>query len=180
MVAIITIVGVFGRNVTDLGVEFTQRFGIQQEIELTTKEMLSEIRAAKPSNEGSYAILQASTSTLIFYTDIGADGLVEQVRYFLDNDILKKGVITPSGSPLQYATSSEIISEVVRNFAVSTSSIFSYYDENFSGTEPPLTDPVTIADIRMIEINLAAQDVTQVTPISSSIRVTPRNLRSNL
>jgi len=180
MVAIVTLVGVLGRDVTDVGVEFAQRFAVQQEIELTVKEMLSEIRATQPSNEGSYAIMQASTSTFAFYTDIGADGLVERVRYFLDDGTLKKGIITPSGSPLQYATSSEIISEVVQNIAVSTSSIFSYYDSNFSGTEAPLADPVIIADIRLIEINLAAQDITQAVPISSSIRVTPRNLRTNL
>jgi len=68
---------------------------------------------------------------------------------------------------------------VVHNVVVGTSTIFSYYDENFTGGEPPLTFPVTISEIRMIEVSISAQDTGQISPASFSIRTTPRNLRAS-
>ena len=180
LVSAIAIIGVFGRDVTDLSVDYTQRFVAQQEIDLTINEMMTEMRSISQSNEGSYPIAIASSSAITFYTDRQGDGLVEKVRYYLEGTTLKKGVIIPSGDPLQYNPGSEVVRDVVQNISMGTSTIFSYYDKNFSGSEPPLVQPVTISDIRMIGVSLSAKDVSQIAPVSFSIRITPRNLRDNL
>jgi len=180
LVAVIAVIGFLGRDVINLGVGYTQRFATSQDIEITINEMITEIRSVSQSHEGSYPIAVASSSTLAFYTDKKGDGSVEKVRYFLDGDTLRKGIIVPSGDPLEYDPSDEVFRDVVRNMELGTSSIFSYYGEDFTGEESPLSLPVTISDIRMIEVNLSAKDISQITPVSFSVRITPRNLRSNI
>lgn len=180
LVSGIALVGVFTRDVADIGIDYTQRFGTEQEISLTVNEMITEFRSIMQSHEGSYPISAASSSTLTFYADRQGDGLIERIRYFLDQGTLKKGVIAPSGNPLQYNPTDEIVSDIVHNVVTDTSTIFSYYDENFTGSEAPLVFPVTISNIRMVEINISAQDIKQITPTSFSVRITPRNLRDNL
>jgi hypothetical protein len=180
LVGIISIISLFGKNVSETGLNLVDRFGVQQEIELTLNEIITEIRSAQISHEGSYPIAAASTSSMTFYTDKGGDGSFEKIRYFLDGNTLKKGIIRPSGSPLAYNPANEVVSDVVHNFVAGTSSIFTYYGEDFTGSGLPLTQPITLYDIRMIEIYLAAQDTYQSSPIVFTVRVSPRNLRSNL
>ena len=175
----IALVGLFTRDVSNIGIDYTQRFETEQEINLTINEMIVELRSIIQSNAGSYPISAASTSSITFYTDIKDDGLIDRVRYFLDGTTLKQGVIIPSGDPLTYNPVNETVKDVVHNVVVGTSTIFSYYDENFTGGEPPLTFPVTISEIRMIEVSISAQDTGQISPASFSIRTTPRNLRAS-
>ena len=180
LVSIILAVSIFGRDIFSFSVTFTKDFEVRQEIQLTIQQMIPEIRSIAQSSVGSYPISAAASSSLTFYSDLERDGIVEEVRYFLDGIILKKGVITPTGNPLTYNPANEIVNEVVHNMVLSASSTFAYYDSSYTGSEPPMAFPVTISDIRMIEVTLAAQENTQMKPISFSVRITPRNLRSNL
>ena len=173
----IVLIGLFARNVSDIGIDFTQRFKAEQEIRLTIGEAIAELRSVAQSHEGSYPISMAGTSTLTFYVDLQNDGKIERVRYFLSGQTLKKGIISPSGDPLTYNPANETIKDVVHNVVTGTSSIFSYYDSDYTGDEPPMTIPVVISDIRMVEINISAKDTGQISQTSFSTRVTPRNLR---
>ncbi len=47
------------------------------------KAMIREIREATVGADGSYPIIKADDSELIFFSDIDNDGLTERVRYFL-------------------------------------------------------------------------------------------------
>jgi hypothetical protein len=135
-----------------------------------------------PSAMGAYAIVQAATSSLTFYDDIDNDSSIEKVRYFLSGSTLKKGVVEPSGSPLNY-NGTETIKELVHNIANNaTTSIFSYYDSSYAGTSSPLALPVNVLSVRLIKVSLVidSDPLKPPAPIYMSTQVSIRNIKDNL
>jgi len=117
-----------------------------------------EIREAIQSDSGTYLLEKCEDYEIIFYGDIDEDDNVERVRYFLENEEMKKGIINPSGSPAVYTSEEEIktISTYVRN---TTTPLFYFYDSTFSGKEEdsPLTTPVSgdsLDEITMVGIEI--------------------------
>ncbi|EKD23675.1 MAG: hypothetical protein ACD_81C00196G0002 [uncultured bacterium] len=178
-VGIAFIIGTFIKSVLDYELLFTQQLTAQQEIETTFATVLPEMRSMVPSALGSYPIGQVATSSITFFVDIDGDTISDQVRYFLSGTVLKKGITRPSGSPLSYNSANEIVNDVVRN-VVMTAPVFTFYDENYTGSEPAMTSPVVISDIRLIKILLTVKDPNETVPLSASIDIVPRNLRTNL
>ncbi|MBM3261104.1 prepilin-type N-terminal cleavage/methylation domain-containing protein [Candidatus Kaiserbacteria bacterium] len=147
------------------------------------KMMSAEIRVASPSNLGAYAIAQAATSSITFYSNVDGDSYKEQVRYFLQGTTLKKGVIKPSGTPLAYGAAQEQISEVVHDVsASSTAPIFSYYNEDYDGTTAPLASPVNIAAVRLVKVMIIIDKDPQKSPgpLILTTQISMRNLKDNL
>lgn len=144
------------------------------------KMMVAEIRTASQADTGAYIISEASDTTFSFYSDINNDGLKEKVRYFLDNELIKKGVITPMGSPLSYNSANEIITTVASY--IINSSIFSYYDKDYDGTSESLSLPVDIAEVRLLKITITMdKDVNKSpAPVTITTQVSIRNLKDNL
>lgn len=173
------IIGTFMKSIFDYQLLFTQQLSAQQEIENTFAGIIPEIRSTIPSALGGYAIGQVATSSLTFYADINSDGIADQVRYFLSGTTLKKGIITPTGSPLVYNAGNEIVNDKIHNIATSTP-IFTYYDANYTGSEAAMTYPITISNIRLVKIAVTVKDPNKTTPLSASIEIVPRNLRTNL
>jgi len=156
----------------------------QDEAREALKSMSAEIRTASPSSLGAYPLVQTATSSFIFYSDIDNDSLKERVRYFVDGTTLKKGVIKPSGSPLAYNQSNETITERIHNIVVGAenTSVFSYYDKNYDGTTPALTEPVDISAVRLVKIAIVIDKNPQAppSPITLTTQVSMRNLKDNL
>ncbi len=144
------------------------------------KTMTAEIRTASVADTGAYAVSLANASSFTFYSDIDDDGLKEKVRYFLNGPILQKGVMKPAGSPLTYNGVSEVISTLASN--VTNTSVFSYYDKNYAGTETPLSSPVDIPAVRLIKITITVDQDTNRPPypLAFSTQVSIRNLKDNL
>lgn len=140
------------------------------------------VREAQPSNNGSYPILTAEAQTLTIYADIDGDGNREQVRYFLTGTQLKQGTIKPVGTPATYPAGNEsvtIISNFIRNGA---DPIFTYFDENFTGTQAALAQPVNLLNVRLVHINLKVDADTSKPPavIILETSISFRNLKNNL
>jgi len=113
--------------------------------------------------------------------DIDNDSVTEKVRYFLDNtnNILVKGIIEPSGSPLQYLSTNESTSTIAKYINNQSEAAFTYFDEN--GNE--ITNPSTNKhDIRLIHIFLKIDVNPDNTPpaynLISDVQI--RNLKNNL
>lgn len=142
----------------------------------------NEVRGAQPSNLGAFAIAQAATSSFAFYSDIDADGVRERVRYFVEGDEFKKGIIEPTGSPLTYNPANETVIKVIRD-VVPTPYIFSYYDTNYAGstTTPALADPITPTDVRLVRVDLTVDANPNRAPslMTVTTQVTVRNLKDN-
>lgn len=173
------VIGTFIKTTLDYQLLFSQQLTAQQEVGTTFAAMLPEMRSMASSVSGGYAIAQASTSTLTFFSDVDGDGIVEQVRYFLSGTTLYKGFIRPKGNPFVYDSTSEVVSAVVHNVVVGAP-LFTYYNADYTGSEAAMTYPITIADIRLIKIDLTVRDPNKTAPLSSSIEIVPRNLRTNL
>lgn len=173
------VVGGFVNNITSVKDYFKEALGVEEDVQQVLTKIVPELRAMRQSDVGNYPIELADQSDLTFYSDIDKDSLSERVRYFVSGTILKKGVITPTGSPLQYEIGNEIVSDVISGLA--TSSVFSYFDSAYTGTGTPMVLPINIPDVRMIKTTLTIDKNPQVEPgpFTLSRQVTIRNLRSN-
>jgi prepilin-type N-terminal cleavage/methylation domain-containing protein len=147
------------------------------------RTIVKELRSASPSNNGSFAITQAGTSSISFFSDTDGDGTKDQIRYYISSNLLKKGLIIPTGSPFVYNSANETISTLASNIVNGTSSpIFEYYDNTYAGTSSPLVQPVTISAIKLVKINLIIDnDINNAPPAKTySSQVNIRNLKDNL
>ncbi len=168
-----------------------QRFSFESERAIATTQrgleiMVKEIREATNSAIGAYPIISGYASALSFYADFDRDHMIERVRYFLDGTTLKKGIIEPTGNPIEYVPSSEIIttlSEYVRNAETATP-LFTYYDGNWPGdtVNNPLPVPANVKKIRLIHILIRVNIIPNQAPsdfeLQSDVQI--RNLKDNL
>ncbi len=177
-------------NITNIGGFVDQKLLSKQDIEQVLQTMVTEIRSAGPSSLGAYPIESATTSSFTFFSDINKDGIFEKVRYFLAPNIgtstatstIKKGVVIPTGNPLTYVTSTEIISKVINNVIISTSTnLFDYFDSSATSTGRVMTMPVNVQSIRIVRFNIYSDLKPGSAPKPSffSDVVNIRNLRSN-
>lgn len=114
--------------------------------------MVRDIREATYSDNGAYPIILLGDNSFSFYSDIDRDNSVEQVRYFLDGDFLKKGTTNSTGAIPVYNPIDEeivVISDFVRNSYTSTD-IFQYFDS--TGVE--VTDYNDITSVIFVKVNL--------------------------
>ena len=153
-----------------------------QELRIVLKKIINEIRPAEPSATGAYIIALAQKDFITFFSDIDDDGLVEETRYFLDGSDLKKGVITPSGSPLSYNPLDEIINIVLQDVVNPNDEIFNFYDKNYPEiTSDPLVEPININEVRLVEITLTVNHDPNRSPdpLTNTSQVSIRNLKDN-
>ena len=143
-------------------------------------QTVKEIREMQTASNGAYNIESAAASELIFYANTDTDDERERVHLTLSGNDLIKGIIQPVGSPAAYPSGSEtitVIAQYIRN-----NNIFSYYDQNFTGTENPLTFPVSAGSVRLVRfflsIDLDANRPPAAFDLSTNIAL--RNLKQNL
>lgn len=154
-----------------------------QDARTIIRTMVKELRSTSTSNNGSYPVILAATNTISFYSDTDGNGTKEQIRYFITSNTLKKGLITPAGSPLVYNQGSEVISTLAIDIKNATSSsLFEYFSGNYAGTSSPMTQPVDVSKVRLVKINLIIDANPNKSPISRvyTSQVNLRNLKDNL
>ncbi len=176
---IIVILTYIGFNLTSFNINFMKSFEPQFELQYAMQNIIKEVRSMSQSSVGSYPISQAASSTFVFYSDVDADGSVERFKYFVSGSVFKKGILVPTGSPLVYNEANEEIFDILHNLKIGTSSIFNYYDANYSGNEEPMSSLINISDIKLIkaQFTITKDDGTATT--TSVIELTPRELRDN-
>ncbi len=140
------------------------------------ESMIKTLRESAYSSNGAYPIIAMATSSFSVYADIDDDPFIERVRYFIEADSLKRGVIDPSGDPPVY-TNPEVItvlSEFVRNQQKEVS-LFKYYDVNGL----LMIDLSKIAEVRFIETTVIVNINPYRLPNQFTLRSTAalRNLK---
>lgn len=145
------------------------------------QEVVDDIRRAEDSSIGSYLIEAASSTEFIFFANIDSDTARERIRFFIEGTDFKKGVVEPTGSPLSYDTANEVIvtlAEDVKNLEEGTP-VFLYYDENYTGSEDPLVEPVETPNIRVVRVQLELEEDPTQTPVPLHVETTVqiRNLK---
>ena len=159
-----------------------EQLNVQNQSRKVVQDFVNEIRGANYSSIGAYPLEQASSSQIVFYTNLYHNSYLERVRYFLVTTTLYKGVIVPTGTPiLSYPTSTEVITDVLDSIASSSSTLFTYYDQNFTGVESSLAQPVNTSLVRIVKIFMTIDKNPLASPNSFTIQAKTefRNLKSN-
>ncbi|OHA98705.1 MAG: hypothetical protein A3E02_01580 [Candidatus Zambryskibacteria bacterium RIFCSPHIGHO2_12_FULL_38_34] len=174
----------FGNSIFSFNSNAQKNLSAQTDARRVLKNMVKELRSASPSSLGSYTISLASTTGITFFSNIDSDPYKEQIRYFLSDKDLKRGIIKPSGSPLSYNSANEQISTLVTGINNGVSPIFEYFDSSYTGTSTPLVQPVQITQVRLVRVTLKIEEDTNPTktigPVIVTSQVFLRNLKDNL
>ena len=171
----------FESNVFSFRRNVSGTFQVVQNAQLILKTLNAEIRSMSPGANGAYPLITAGTSSVSFFSDVNADGTTEQVRYFLTNGQLYQGITQPSGSPVVYNSSGEVVSGLLAGVSNdNTSPVFEYFDGNYTGTSSPLSLPIQANTVRLIRINLNLISPDSATPKIYTTDVMLRNLKDNL
>lgn len=148
------------------------------------RSMVAELRESSSSSGGAYPLAQVSTSSITFFSNVDSDSLKEQVRYYLSNRTLYKGVIKPTGNPLAYNSGSEVITTAITSVINGTSTpIFEYYDTGYYGTgTPALAAPIDITRVRLVKVHVIIDKDSNRSPVPLTItsQVSIRNIKDNL
>jgi len=182
---VVLVVSNFSNNITGLDVLVNSELQSKSDVSQTLQIMTEEIHSASVSANGAYAIDSATGTSFAFYSDINKNGQAEHVRYFYSTSTIYKGVIAPSGTPPTYPTSSEVITDVVDNAIVTTSSpLFTYYDSSYTGSQSPMAYPIAVQSIRLVKVAFTVQTNTTSTKQKSPLQyfsnlIDLRNLDSN-
>ena len=182
-IIVLVAVSAFESNIFIYKDSISGTFNSVQNAEMILKTMAKDLRSASIASDGSFAIAQASTSTLVFFVDTNNDGIKERVRYSLASSTLYRAVAIPAGSPLSYSGVTESTSTLLRSVSNGTSTdMFQYFDSTYDGNESPLAQPVTLTTIRLVKINAVLASGTIKTPSvkTYSMQVMFRNLKDNL
>lgn len=153
--AIFVALGSVITNFTYLSNFIFARIGSESEMNDVFSRMINELRRATAASDGAYVIQSASTSSLVFFSDVIGDSNTERVRYFYDLGALKRGLVVASGTPVVYDNSKETILTLARNITVASSGMFSYFGAGTDVSSTPLTYPLNISDIRVIKIKIS-------------------------
>jgi type II secretory pathway pseudopilin PulG len=143
------------------------QLGGQNEARKVLEQVVDDVRRAEESSLGSYPFEIVSEYEIIFYANIDNDSFRERVHYWLDGTTFKKGVITPSGSPLVYDPIDEQVVEIAHDVVNVSSSvpIFLYYDELYTGTQDSISDPVGLTAVRVIRLQLEIEHDVEKSPV---------------
>ncbi len=171
----------FTLDLSDFGVNLGNRLETERELEATLRTMISEVRSMGPGGNGAYTIAAATPTSLTFFSDIDVDGVFEQVRYFLQDGVIKKGVTEPTATePVTYPSANEVLSDLVHY--VTSTSIFSYYPAGHPDITAPLASPVSVADIRLVRVMVTTDKDSEEPPSPTTLGITIniRNLRGDI
>jgi len=168
----------FSLDISSFSSFFEESLVAQQELQISLRSMVREIRSMGPSSNGSYPIMSASASSFTFYSDSDGDGLFERIRYYTEDNIFKKGVIKPTGSPLTYDPAQEKTFELVHNVTNGTA-VFFYYDKDYVGSGSPLAFPVDVVAVKLIKTEVIVDQNPNALPgpISFVITAMIRNFK---
>lgn len=183
--AVVIVVSNVGTNVSGLNGLISNNLSSKSDIAQTLQIMTSEIRGAEPSAAGAYPIVAAATSSFSFYSDIKDTGAADYVSYYLSSSTIYRAVIAPTGTPATYPTSSQVISDMVDDVSlVSSTPLFVYYGATYTGSPAQaLSSPIAIATVRLVQISFDSaiqKNPSQPSPPQYfSTLVDIRNLDSN-
>lgn len=181
--AVVVIFGKFAADIFIYNRIYSAQLNAENDLRKILNPFPSEVRSAAPSDRGDYPILLAGEKEFIFYTDVDFNGSRERVRYFIEDDTFKKGILESTGNPETYDINNEVIIDVVRD-VVNARSYFTYYGSDYNGesSSTALEQPVFPNLVRLVDITVAVDADPNQLPkeVSVSTKVSIRNLKDNL
>jgi hypothetical protein len=145
--------------------------------------MLTELRQAATAANGAYPIASAGTSSITFFSNANNSSSTEEITYSFASSTLYRSVIQPTGTPLVYNVSNQSTSSILTDVRNSSSTpMFQYFDQNYTGTSSALSMPINISAVRLIKISLSLDVLVNQAPgvQTYTTQVSLRNLKTNL
>lgn len=141
------------------------------------EKMANEIRKINRGENGNYFFQIVEPQRIAFFSDVDGDSLTEKIEYVLDGTEIKRNLTEP-GVALDYSGVAET-SVVVDNVRNGANPIFTYYDSDYTGSEPAL-NPVNAADVSLVGISLDINTNINslLSPIHIETKIHPRNLKN--
>jgi prepilin-type N-terminal cleavage/methylation domain-containing protein len=183
LIEIIVVIGIMGILTTiiyqfvlqgnDLFNQSRDQALAQDTLRKVMTSIAKELRAAQNADTGAYLLASAEEQSIIFYSDIDGDDSRERLRYFLSGTNFQKGIVDPPSAD----ETIETIVEDIRN----TGPIFTYFDENYTGTEDSLVHPINLAEVRLVHMKFDVDIDPNLPPEQMSIEtsIMIRNLKTN-
>ena len=144
---------------------------------MTLDKLAKEVRESNRGENGSFALAIASTNQLTFFDDVDSDGLTEKISYFLNGTDLKRSVIEPGATFLYSGTAvTTVVLTDVRNNSVP---IFTYYDEDYTGTQSSMSSPVDVLDVKLVGVSITVNSLNTFKsyPLHVETKIQLRNLK---
>lgn len=128
------------------------------EVQKGLKTMTDDIRGGRQADSGAYAVVSADKFNFSFYNDINNDNITERVHYYFQDNSIKKGVTSPTGTPPSYPSGDQSTATLVTH-VINTSDqpLFYFYDTNYPVDQAnnPIAVPVTdVSKIRLVKIDM--------------------------
>lgn len=183
LIEIIVVIGIMGMLTTmiyqfvlqgnDLFNQSRDQALAQDILRKVMTSIAKELRAAQNADTGAYLLASAEEQSIIFYSDVDNDGSRERLRYFLSGTDFQRGVVDPPSEDENIET----VVENIRNI----NPIFTYFDENYTGTEDPLAHPINLAEVRLVHMKFDVDIDPNLPPEQMSIEtsIMIRNLKTN-
>lgn len=144
------------------------------------RQVSQSIREMQSSGTGAYPLATAQTGTIIFFANIDADSAIERVRYTVNGNKLEQGIIQPLGDPPTYPVNTEDLRTIAANVINDGQPYFTYYNQDFTGSQAPLSDPITLNQVRVVKTRVVLGTNKKDTPTEElSFYVQLRNLKDN-
>ncbi len=143
----------------------------------TQDTIVKELREAIVSDKGDYPLIKTETNRLEFYSDIDRDDARERLRYWRENNLLKRGTTEPVGDPPNYRDADEVV-RIIAQYLTSADPIFRYYKND--GIE--LTPPLDVTAVILVGINFAIDVAPGQLPRGTTVNtvVELRNIKAIL
>ncbi len=160
------------------------QYQLIDEATFTAQTISTEVRQAEEAMDGGYLLEILEDNQLSFYADVDNDGLVEKRRYFLENGLLKRGIIIPTGDPYIYDANNETFKVMLDQIDEDQLPLFVYYNSQWPSdqTNNPLTYWERPLSTRLIKIRIPVIRSGYVSGSQSFVAenlVMIRNLKDN-
>ncbi|MDE2037632.1 MAG: prepilin-type N-terminal cleavage/methylation domain-containing protein [Patescibacteria group bacterium] len=181
--SVMVAVGLFEASVFSGQRTISGSYQSAQDAQIILKTMLSELRSAAQGANGAFALASCGTSSVTFFSAPVGSGPAQEISYSLINGVLYRSAVAPSGNPVGYDLSKQSTSSLVYNVANGAATpLFSYYDENYTGTSSPLSYPVDPTAVTLVKVDLVLRSGAGAasTTRDYSVQASLRNLKTNL
>ncbi len=148
------------------------------------QQLTRVIRNSRSADNGAFMLEVVGDQELVIYSNTDDQLDTERVRYFLEGNELKRGVIKPTAFPFQYLPENEIVSTISEYVIGGSEPIFYYYNGNWPSdqTNNPLPLGDRLSDTRFIQVvlkvNASPDRVSGEYLLKSYAQL--RNLKDNL
>lgn len=172
----------FGRDLFVFNDRYSLSFSADSNAKSALKKLTAELRAAESSATGGFLIETAASTSLTFFSDPDDDEARERLRYFIEDNSLKRGLTEPSGNPVVYEVEDEKVQTLIADL-LTASSTFIYFGNDYDGSASatPLIEPTDVQAIRMARFVFVIQASSKRAPAPYTVQseVMIRNVKDN-